>query len=625
MHCRGRSRVARRMAGRAAPVRHRHRTVRELALREPGKVSIYLCGPTVYGPPHLGHGRATLVYDILRRYLEWSGLEVRLVSNITDIDDKIINRANARGSALAGDHHQVRGGVVRGDGRHRRRPPDRRPPRHRVRGARWSTMIGQLVDARPGLPHRRRRVPGRRDRSTTTACSPTSRSTTCSPAAASARCSAPTRSATRPTSCCGSWPSRASRRGRRRGATGRPGWHTRVRGDEPRPARRGLRPPLRRPGPALPAPRERAGPGGRARQDVRQPLDAPRLRRRRRGREDVEEPRQLRRTCSTSSTATTPAPTGWCCCRPTTAARSQVGQRHARRRGQRRSPASTRSPPAPRRACRAGADADADVLDAFRAAMDDDLDTPEGHRRWSSTPCAGPTPPSTPADAAAAGLVAAVMEIVRRRRARARRAGDVPADVAEQAAALDEARAAKRLRPRRRDPRRTAGRRLDRRDDQSRYDDSPVTDTLTTSPPAARASRRDATLRRARRGWGISRRSTGSAPCRSDRAALPRRLLLDARRVLRRRGVLRGVRVPHHLAAPRGARANGSVSFGAVLAAARPAAAAGALRRAGRRRRLGRVRGIGRAAVATAARHPVVDLLRRQLGPDPRRRAVLRR
>ena len=70
------------------------REVRELALREPGSVSVYLCGPTVYGPPHLGHGRATLVYDVMRRYLEWSGLRVRLVSNITDIDDSIINRAN---------------------------------------------------------------------------------------------------------------------------------------------------------------------------------------------------------------------------------------------------------------------------------------------------------------------------------------------------------------------------------------------------------------------------------------------------------------------------------------------------------------------------------------------------
>src|SRR6478735_8704755 len=70
------------------------RQVRELAMREPGTVSIYLCGPTVYGPPHLGHGRATLVYDVLRRYLESTGIAVRLVSNITDIDDRIIERAN---------------------------------------------------------------------------------------------------------------------------------------------------------------------------------------------------------------------------------------------------------------------------------------------------------------------------------------------------------------------------------------------------------------------------------------------------------------------------------------------------------------------------------------------------
>ena len=67
--------------------------VRPLELREPGKVSMYVCGPTVYGPPHIGHGRQTLVYDVLRRYLEWSGLEVRHVSNITDVDDNIINRA----------------------------------------------------------------------------------------------------------------------------------------------------------------------------------------------------------------------------------------------------------------------------------------------------------------------------------------------------------------------------------------------------------------------------------------------------------------------------------------------------------------------------------------------------
>jgi cysteinyl-tRNA synthetase len=72
-------------------------TVRELALREPGKVGMYVCGPTVYGPPHLGHGRFSLVFDVLRRYLEWTGFEVRYISNITDIDDNIIERGKREG------------------------------------------------------------------------------------------------------------------------------------------------------------------------------------------------------------------------------------------------------------------------------------------------------------------------------------------------------------------------------------------------------------------------------------------------------------------------------------------------------------------------------------------------
>ena len=71
--------------------------VAPLALREPGKVSLYVCGPTVYDAPHLGHGRFSLVFDVLRRYLIFSGLEVTYVSNITDIEDKIIERAAERG------------------------------------------------------------------------------------------------------------------------------------------------------------------------------------------------------------------------------------------------------------------------------------------------------------------------------------------------------------------------------------------------------------------------------------------------------------------------------------------------------------------------------------------------
>jgi cysteinyl-tRNA synthetase len=67
--------------------------VAPLDLRDPGRVSMYVCGPTVYDEPHLGHGRFNVAWDILRRYLTWSGLAVRYVSNVTDIDDKIIARA----------------------------------------------------------------------------------------------------------------------------------------------------------------------------------------------------------------------------------------------------------------------------------------------------------------------------------------------------------------------------------------------------------------------------------------------------------------------------------------------------------------------------------------------------
>jgi len=62
---------------------------------------MYVCGSTVYAEPHIGHGRFALVWDIIRRYLAWSGLEVDVVSNVTDIDDKIIDRANAEGVSAA--------------------------------------------------------------------------------------------------------------------------------------------------------------------------------------------------------------------------------------------------------------------------------------------------------------------------------------------------------------------------------------------------------------------------------------------------------------------------------------------------------------------------------------------
>ncbi len=62
-----------------------------------GKVSLYVCGPTVYDDAHLGHAKSALVFDLLRRVLEAEGYEVLFARNITDIDDKIINKARELG------------------------------------------------------------------------------------------------------------------------------------------------------------------------------------------------------------------------------------------------------------------------------------------------------------------------------------------------------------------------------------------------------------------------------------------------------------------------------------------------------------------------------------------------
>lgn len=70
---------------------------RELTASPTGEFGLYVCGPTVYGPPHIGHGRLALVFDVLRRYLEHRGIPVRHVSNVTDVDDKIIDRGLAEG------------------------------------------------------------------------------------------------------------------------------------------------------------------------------------------------------------------------------------------------------------------------------------------------------------------------------------------------------------------------------------------------------------------------------------------------------------------------------------------------------------------------------------------------
>ena len=60
---------------------------------EEGKVRMYVCGPTVYNLIHIGNARPMIIFDTVRRYLEYKGYEVNYVSNFTDVDDKIIKKA----------------------------------------------------------------------------------------------------------------------------------------------------------------------------------------------------------------------------------------------------------------------------------------------------------------------------------------------------------------------------------------------------------------------------------------------------------------------------------------------------------------------------------------------------
>lgn len=69
----------------------------EFVPQDPNEVKIYACGPTVYNYIHIGNARPLCVFDVLRRYLEYRGMKVKFVQNFTDIDDKIINRANEEG------------------------------------------------------------------------------------------------------------------------------------------------------------------------------------------------------------------------------------------------------------------------------------------------------------------------------------------------------------------------------------------------------------------------------------------------------------------------------------------------------------------------------------------------
>ncbi len=72
----------------------------DFVTRDEGKVGIYVCGPTVQSEPHVGHGRYAVAFDVIRRYLIWRGYDVTYVSNVTDVEDKIIAAAAESGEAV---------------------------------------------------------------------------------------------------------------------------------------------------------------------------------------------------------------------------------------------------------------------------------------------------------------------------------------------------------------------------------------------------------------------------------------------------------------------------------------------------------------------------------------------
>ena len=261
--------------------------VRPFEPRTPGQVSMYVCGPTVYGPPHLGHGRFSLVFDVLRRYLEWSGIEVIYVSNITDIDDKIIERANAEGR----DWQEITSGCEAVWYRAMDAIGVKRPthdPHATAYVPQMVELIARLIAAGAayetddGVYFRPRQVAdygllARQDLD-------------------SLQAGARVDVVERQGNADRLRPLEEGEAGRAvvAVAVGRrsTGLAHRVRRDVARHPRRRFRPARRRSGPVLPAPRERAGAGRRRRPPVRPPLGAQRLRRGGR-REDVEVARQL--------------------------------------------------------------------------------------------------------------------------------------------------------------------------------------------------------------------------------------------------------------------------------------------------------------------------------------------
>jgi len=105
---------------------------------QPGRVGMYLCGPTTYAPAHIGHAYSAIAFDTVRRSLEFLGWTVKYVRNVTDVDDKIIKRANETGQDPLAMSAKYAADYVRDMALFGVRPPDVEP--------KVSTHIQQIID-----------------------------------------------------------------------------------------------------------------------------------------------------------------------------------------------------------------------------------------------------------------------------------------------------------------------------------------------------------------------------------------------------------------------------------------------------------------------------------------------
>ena len=188
---------------------------RELVPLEPGHVRIYSCGPTVYGPAHIGNFRSFLFADLLVRYLRYRGLRVTWVMNITDIDDKIIRGAAAQGISIGELAQRWTERFLADAAALRMTPPDVLP-RATEHIAEIVALIATLLErGTPIGPTTARSSSGSPPGRPTGGWPGSTRTSSGSASGSRPTSTARTTSATSP---CGRGPSRASRPGRRRSA-----------------------------------------------------------------------------------------------------------------------------------------------------------------------------------------------------------------------------------------------------------------------------------------------------------------------------------------------------------------------------------------------------------------------